>query len=91
VADYFLLESEEQQSLWALVTAMAARLRDSHHPDGFNVGVNVGTAAGQTIAHVHMHVIPRYSDDVLDPRGGARWVLPEKAAYWPEAEDHAQV
>jgi diadenosine tetraphosphate (Ap4A) HIT family hydrolase len=91
VADYFLLEPEEQQSLWALVTDVATRLRDSRHPDGFNVGVNVGAAAGQTVAHAHVHVIPRYAGDLPYPRGGVRWVLPEKAAYWPEAEGHAEV
>jgi diadenosine tetraphosphate (Ap4A) HIT family hydrolase len=90
VADYFLLEPEEQESLWALVTAVAARLRGSDHPEGFNVGVNVGAAAGQTVAHAHVHVIPRYAGDLPDPRGGVRWVLPEKAAYWPEGRARAQ-
>ena len=51
--------------------------------EGTDVGVNVGPAAGQTVAHAHVHVIPRYAGDVDDPRGGVRWVLPEKAAYWP--------
>jgi diadenosine tetraphosphate (Ap4A) HIT family hydrolase len=52
---------------------------------------NVGAAAGQTIARVHVHVIPRYAGDLPDLRGGVRWVLPEKAAYWHGAEGHAQV
>ena len=52
------------------------------HPDGFNIGLNDGPAAGQTIAHAHIHVIPRYRGDVADPRGGIRWVLPDKAKYW---------
>lgn len=51
-------------------------------PDGFNVGLNDGPAAGQTVQQVHMHVIPRYRGDVLDPRGGVRFVIPEKARYW---------
>ncbi|MBI4660942.1 MAG: HIT domain-containing protein [Verrucomicrobia bacterium] len=51
-------------------------------PDGFNVGWNDGPAAGQTIAQLHVHVIPRYLGDVPDPRGGVRWVLPAKARYW---------
>ena len=46
------------------------------------VGMNLGEAAGQTVPHLHLHLIPRYSGDVEDPRGGVRWVLPEKAAYW---------
>ena len=47
-----------------------------------SVGVNAGKAAGQTILHVHLHVIPRYAGDVAEPRGGVRWVLPETARYW---------
>lgn len=51
-------------------------------PDGFNVGLNAGRAAGQTVEHAHVHVIPRFVGDVPDPRGGVRWVLPESAVYW---------
>lgn len=51
-------------------------------PDGFNLGVNDGKAAGQTIAQFHFHVIPRHNGDVSDPRGGIRWVRPDKARYW---------
>ena len=51
-------------------------------PEGFNLGVNDGPAAGQTIAQFHFHVIPRRNGDVTDPRGGVRWVIPEKAQYW---------
>lgn len=53
-----------------------------HVPDSFNVGFNDGPAAGQTVDHCHIHVIPRYDGDVLDPRGGIRWIIPEKAQYW---------
>jgi diadenosine tetraphosphate (Ap4A) HIT family hydrolase len=52
------------------------------HPDGFNIGINDGEAAGQTVLHAHVHVIPRYHGDAADPRGGVRWVIPQKAAYW---------
>ena len=55
-----------------------------HRPDGYNVGINDGAAAGQTVMHVHVHIIPRYLGDKSDPRGGIRWMLPEKAAYWNE-------
>jgi diadenosine tetraphosphate (Ap4A) HIT family hydrolase len=55
-------------------------------PDGFNLGVNDGTAAGQTMPQFHFHVIPRYAGDVADPRGGVRWVKPDEARYWCEAE-----
>ena len=51
-------------------------------PDGFNLGINDGGAAGQTMGQFHFHVIPRYRGDVPDPRGGIRWVVPSKARYW---------
>lgn len=53
-------------------------------PDGFNVGLNDGPSAGQTVAQLHAHVIPRYPGDVADPRGGVRWVVPTKARYWKD-------
>jgi len=52
------------------------------HPDGYNIGINDGPAAGQTVPHLHMHLIPRYTGDQADSRGGVRWVIPEKAKYW---------
>ena len=52
-----------------------------HHPDGFNIGVNIGETAGQTVPHLHVHLIPRYSQDVQDPRGGVRHVIPSRANY----------
>ncbi len=51
-------------------------------PAGYNIGINDGAAAGQTVPHLHIHLIPRYAGDRDDPRGGVRWVLPDKAAYW---------
>jgi diadenosine tetraphosphate (Ap4A) HIT family hydrolase len=51
-------------------------------PDGFNIGLNDGVAAGQTVAQLHVHIIPRYRGDISDPRGGVRWVVPAKAQYW---------
>lgn len=51
-------------------------------PDGFNIGLNDGSAAGQTVAQLHLHIIPRYHGDVPDPRGGVRYVIPDKAKYW---------
>jgi len=53
-----------------------------YEPDAYNIGINDGSAAGQTIFHLHLHVIPRYLGDRTDPRGGVRWLLPEKARYW---------
>ena len=51
-------------------------------PAGVNIGINDGPAAGQTVPHLHIHLIPRYEGDQADPRGGVRWVIPEKANYW---------
>ena len=53
-------------------------------PDGYNLGLNIGAAAGQTIVHLHLHVIPRFEGDSPDPRGGVRWIFPDKARYWDE-------
>ena len=78
----FDLPAEVQQSVWALVTEVRNHLADELNPDAFNVGINDGEAAGQTVPHAHIHVIPRYSGDVPDPRGGIRWIIPEKAVYW---------
>jgi len=82
IASFFELSVVEQQELWALVAQIRAKLLEEYRPDGFNVGLNDGTAAGQTVRHAHIHVIPRYSGDVCDPRGGVRWIIPEKADYW---------
>jgi ATP adenylyltransferase len=72
----------EQQALTAAISDAMRAIAAAHDPDGYNIGINVGEAAGQTVAHLHMHVIPRYRGDVADPRGGVRWVLPQHAAYW---------
>ena len=81
-ADYFALSPHEQSAIWQLVGEVRWLLAKAHNPDGFNVGINVGEGGGQTIFHAHIHVIPRFKGDVKDPRGGIRWVLPEKAKYW---------
>ena len=86
IASLFDLADDEQAALWRLVALVRAALLDGLKPDGFNVGVNDGVAAGQTVMHAHIHVIPRRSGDVPDPRGGVRWVVPAKAAYWVEGQ-----
>jgi diadenosine tetraphosphate (Ap4A) HIT family hydrolase len=76
------LNNSEQAELWDLVARVRDSLNEQERPDGFTVGVNDGTAAGQTVEHAHVHVIPRRRGDVEDPRGGVRWVIPDKACYW---------
>jgi diadenosine tetraphosphate (Ap4A) HIT family hydrolase len=82
VASLFELPDEEQAAAWKLVARVRALLMAELRPDGFNVGLNDGTSAGQTVMHAHIHVIPRRHGDVADPRGGVRRVVPDKAAYW---------
>lgn len=76
------LPPKELGDVWALVAKMRHLLVDRFKPNGFNIGVNEGPAAGQTIGHAHVHIIPRRNGDVPDPRGGIRWVIPDKAKYW---------
>lgn len=82
VASLFDLSEQEQAAVWKMVARVRAKLIVDQRVDGFNVGVNDGMAAGQTVMHAHVHVIPRRRGDVADPRGGVRWILPEKAVYW---------
>jgi diadenosine tetraphosphate (Ap4A) HIT family hydrolase len=78
---FFELTPEEVAACMALVFAERTALDGEFKPDGYNVGVNVGAAGGQSVLHVHIHLIPRYRGDHPDPRGGIRQVLPEKAHY----------
>jgi diadenosine tetraphosphate (Ap4A) HIT family hydrolase len=82
VADFFELTPDERKAALELVWQANAKLNFDLHPNGYNVGVNVGSTAGQTIMHAHIHVIPRYHGDVADPRGGIRFVIPHTAKYW---------
>lgn len=83
VNDWFGATVEEQAELSsALVMAKAAVEESGLQPQGYNVGINCGAAAGQTVPHLHMHLIPRYAGDTPDPRGGVRRVIPGKADYW---------
>jgi len=82
VASFFDLTTEEQLAMLSLVDEARKAVADAHGPDGYNIGLNDGEAAGQTVPHVHLHLIPRRAGDVADPRGGIRWVLPETADYW---------
>jgi diadenosine tetraphosphate (Ap4A) HIT family hydrolase len=81
VADWFETTSAERRELMALADELRIRLQRERAPDGFNLGINVGEAAGQTVSHVHVHLIPRYRGDVANPRGGVRGVIPERQNY----------
>ena len=82
VPGWFEASAEERLELLEALDAARDVVLARHRPDGFNVGMNLGEAAGQTVPHLHVHLIPRYRGDTPDPRGGVRWVLPAKAAYW---------
>jgi len=84
--DLLGLTADESAELWALAVEVCREVKEEHGADGLTVGVNIGAAAGQTVAHVHLHIVPRRVGDVADPRGGIRWVLPEQAAYWDGEE-----
>jgi diadenosine tetraphosphate (Ap4A) HIT family hydrolase len=80
VASLWDLTADEYTELFATARRLAQHSMPA--PDGWNLGVNVGVAGGQTVMHVHVHLIPRRAGDVADPRGGVRWVVPERAVYW---------
>jgi diadenosine tetraphosphate (Ap4A) HIT family hydrolase len=82
VETWFDATRSEQHALLDLVDVVKQALDATLRPDGYNVGFNAGVAAGQTVPHLHVHVIPRFRGDRPDPRGGVRWVLPERADYW---------
>ncbi|MFH1436550.1 MAG: HIT family protein [Pseudomonadota bacterium] len=79
---YFGLTPEEVTAILELVNLAIEILDAERRPDGYNIGINEGAAAGQTVSHVHVHLIPRYKGDAPDPRGGIRWIMPERAKYW---------
>ena len=81
IKSYFDLTQDEVDELWDSVKNVKETLDYMYEPDGYNIGINIGEAAGQTIPHCHIHVIPRYNGDVEDPLGGVRSVIPEKRIY----------
>ena len=82
--DFFALTNEERDAIMTLATRQQQELAESTEATAFNIGVNAGSDAGQTIGHAHLHLIPRFSGDIEDPRGGVRWVIPHKAPYWTD-------
>jgi len=81
ITNYFELSNRTKTASWLMVDRVKALLSQRFQPDGFNIGINVGNAAGQTISHAHIHLIPRYSGDVQDPIGGVRNIIPGKGSY----------
>ena len=81
IPDFFSMTAEEKQALLALVTSCKEVIEEDFKPAGYNIGFNVGVAAGQTVMHCHCHMIPRYVGDVPNPRGGVRGVVPGKRGY----------
>jgi diadenosine tetraphosphate (Ap4A) HIT family hydrolase len=82
VDSFFDLQAIEKAAILQLLDEAKETLDEEFSPDGYNIGINDGAAAGQTVMHVHVHLIPRYRDDTEDPRGGVRWIFPGKAKYW---------
>ncbi|MCF8210909.1 MAG: HIT family protein [Rhodoferax sp.] len=80
---FFDMSDKERSDLLALLDSAKLALDNEFQPQGYNIGINDGPAAGQTVPHLHVHLIPRFDEDVPDPRGGVRWVIPHKAKYWP--------
>jgi len=81
VETWFDMTKEEQQEAFELIDKVKAMLDEKYSPGGYNIGMNCGETAGQTIPHAHIHVIPRYQGDMENPRGGVRGVIPEKQSY----------
>ncbi len=79
---FFDLSTQERDDLLALLDRAKQALDAELQPQGYNIGINDGAAAGQTVPHLHVHLIPRFEGDLPDPRGGVRWVIPAKAKYW---------
>jgi diadenosine tetraphosphate (Ap4A) HIT family hydrolase len=79
VASFFDMTGPEKTRIVELLDRAKAYIEAEFQPDGYNIGVNVGRAGGQSRMHVHVHLIPRYTGDVADPRGGIRCVLAKRA------------
>jgi diadenosine tetraphosphate (Ap4A) HIT family hydrolase len=84
VASFFETSKEEREAILKALEQSKLILDKEFNPDGYNIGINDGVMAGQTVMHLHIHFIPRYKGDSSDPRGGIRWIFPGKARYWEE-------
>lgn len=82
IGSFFDITNEERNALLSLLDMSKEILDKEFKPDSYNIGINDGIAAGQTVPHLHIHLIPRFEGDIDDPRGGVRWIIPNKAKYW---------
>jgi diadenosine tetraphosphate (Ap4A) HIT family hydrolase len=82
VESYFDTTPEERMAMFALLDRARDYVCGSHVPTGYNIGINEGPGAGQSVPHVHVHLIPRFPGDANNPKGGVRWVIPDRADYW---------
>lgn len=82
VGSFFDVSEQERAAMLELLDLAKAEVDREFQPDGYNIGINDGPSAGQTVPHLHMHLIPRFKGDQADPRGGVRWIIPSKADYW---------
>jgi len=90
VANYFELTNHEREAMNVMLQYVKRKIDERFHPDGYNVGINVNEAAGQSVFHVHMHLIPRYIGDVKNPKGGVRGVIPSKQKYSTEEKPYSK-
>ena len=81
IKDFFETTEEERIAIFELIDKAKKLLDEKYNPDGYNIGMNCGEAAGQSVMHIHVHLIPRYKGDVQDPRGGIRGVIPKNQKY----------
>lgn len=79
---YFDLTDHEREAMNVMLQYVKRVVDERFHPDGYNIGINVGQAAGQSVYHCQMHLIPRYAGDVENPKGGVRGFIPKKQKYW---------
>lgn len=82
IRSFFEARESERMALLRALDWAKQRIDAEFSPGSYNIGINDGPAAGQTVPHLHIHLIPRYVGDAADPRGGVRWVVPGKAKYW---------
>ena len=81
IPTYFDAEEGERNGLWDMVNEVKEIIDTKHNPDGYNIGINIGPVSGQSILHLHIHIIPRYQGDMENPQGGVRGVIPGRQKY----------